>query len=357
MLKSIRLKKDRATARPKPIEGQLILEDGSHYNGIKIGSPNMEIGEVCFNTSMTGYQEIITDPSYAGQIINFTFPHIGNVGTNFDDDESRKPFAKGIIINCDISDPSNYRSILHLDLWLKKNNIDAFYSKEKLDENQLKNFFHRVKNKEVNGANITVPFKKSVIPYLDELSIEAECTQSVNTVYLNNDKIIGHNTDTSGFELAIKESGFDVNNKKILILGAGGVVPSIIYALNRMKAFEITICNRTKSRAEDMKTLFNDLIVMNWGEVSDFDMIINATSIGLNEDDNFEIDFTKVGNNKFFYDVIYNPSETNFLKEAKVNGNKTENGRMMFIYQAHQSFALWNKVLPKIDEETIEILK
>jgi len=123
MLKSIRLKKDRATARPKPIDGQLILEDGSHFNGIKIGSPNMEIGEVCFNTSMTGYQEIITDPSYAGQIINFTFPHIGNVGTNFDDDESRKPFAKGIIINCDISDPSNYRSILHLDLWLKKNNV------------------------------------------------------------------------------------------------------------------------------------------------------------------------------------------------------------------------------------------
>ena len=123
MLKSIRLKKDRATARPKPIEGQLILEDGSHFNGIKIGSPNMEIGEVCFNTSMTGYQEIITDPSYAGQIINFTFPHIGNVGTNFDDDESRKPFAKGIIINCDISDPSNYRSILHLDMWLKKNNV------------------------------------------------------------------------------------------------------------------------------------------------------------------------------------------------------------------------------------------
>ena len=123
MSKTIRLKKDRATARSKPIEGQLILEDGSYFNGLKIGSPNMEIGEVCFNTSMTGYQEIITDPSYAGQIINFTFPHIGNVGTNLDDDESKKPFAKGIIINCDISDPSNYRSILHLDAWLKKNEV------------------------------------------------------------------------------------------------------------------------------------------------------------------------------------------------------------------------------------------
>jgi carbamoyl-phosphate synthase small subunit len=123
MSKSVRLKKDRASARPKHIEGQLILEDGSYFNGIKIGSPNMEIGEVCFNTSMTGYQEIITDPSYAGQIINFTFPHIGNVGTNHEDNESKKPFAKGIIINCDISDPSNYRSILHLDAWLKKNKV------------------------------------------------------------------------------------------------------------------------------------------------------------------------------------------------------------------------------------------
>ena len=123
MAKSFRLKKDRATTRPKPIEGQLILEDGSRFNGVKIGSSNMEIGEVCFNTSMTGYQEIITDPSYAGQIINFTFPHIGNVGTNLDDNESSKPYAKGIIINCDISDPSNYRSILHLDAWLKKNNV------------------------------------------------------------------------------------------------------------------------------------------------------------------------------------------------------------------------------------------
>tara|TARA_B100000073_G_scaffold345817_1_gene355727 strand:+ start:347 stop:1495 length:1149 start_codon:yes stop_codon:yes gene_type:complete len=123
MVNSNRLKKDRATARPKPINGRLILEDGSIFDGIKIGSPNMEIGEVCFNTSMTGYQEIITDPSYAGQIINFTFPHIGNVGTNLDDNESKKPFARGIIINCNISDPSNFRSMLHLDAWLKKNNV------------------------------------------------------------------------------------------------------------------------------------------------------------------------------------------------------------------------------------------
>ena len=105
-----------------------------------------------------------------------------------------------------------------------------------------------------------------------------------------------------------------------------------------------------------IKKTFNDITVQKWGDIPEFDIVINATSVGLNKE-NFDLDLNKFGNNKFFYDVIYNPNETNFLKEAKVNGNKTENGRMMFIYQAHQSFALWNKVLPKIDEETIEILK
>ena len=123
MSKTIRLKKDLSSTRPKPISGKLILEDGTVFAGIKIGFKGSSIGELCFNTSMTGYQEIITDPSYAGQIINFTFPHIGNVGTNFDDNEAQKSFAKGVIINCDISDPSNFRSIQHLDTWLKKKRI------------------------------------------------------------------------------------------------------------------------------------------------------------------------------------------------------------------------------------------
>jgi len=120
---SKRLKKDRAFARSKPISGELILENGSVFKGFAIGAKKSVVGELCFNTSMTGYQEIISDPSYAGQIINFTFPHIGNVGTNIEDNETYKPFVNGIIINCDISEPSNFRSIKHLDLWLKKNDI------------------------------------------------------------------------------------------------------------------------------------------------------------------------------------------------------------------------------------------
>jgi carbamoyl-phosphate synthase small subunit len=101
----------------------LILENGTCLKGFGLGYQGTATGEVCFNTSITGYQEIISDPSYAEQIINFTFPHIGNVGTNKQDHESDKIWTKGIILNTEITDPSNYRSLKHLDLWLKKNKI------------------------------------------------------------------------------------------------------------------------------------------------------------------------------------------------------------------------------------------
>jgi len=240
--------------------------------------------------------------------------------------------------------------------WLKENNIDAVYDKKKLDENELKNIIFEVKEEKINGINVTVPFKKAVIPFLDELSPEAKDTQSVNTIYFQNGIIIGHNTDIAGFELAIKYAKYNISNKKILILGAGGVAPSIIYSLKKMKASKITLSNRTKEKAENLKKLFEDLEIIDWGETTEFDMIINATSIGLNNEDEIKIDFSSIGSNKFFYDVIYNPRETSFLKKAKLFGNKTENGKMMFIYQAHQSFTLWHKKMPKIDDETIKFL-
>ena len=118
---SVYLKKDNLK-KINPT-GILVLEDGSFFQGFGFGFEGITTGEVCFNTSITGYQEIITDPSYAGQIINFTFPHIGNVGTNIEDNESNEIWARGVIFNTDITTPSNYRSMKHLDAWLKKNKI------------------------------------------------------------------------------------------------------------------------------------------------------------------------------------------------------------------------------------------
>ena len=240
--------------------------------------------------------------------------------------------------------------------WIRENGINGIYDKKKLNENDLKEFFLKIRNKEINGANITVPFKRDVIPYLDQLSFESEKTQSVNTVYLKNDKIIGHNTDIDGFELAIKDVNYDVKGKKVLILGAGGVVPSVIFALYKMGVLSITISNRTKTKAENLKNLFKDLEVVDWNEISDFDMIINATSIGLKKEDRLNLDFSKFQNGEFFYDVIYNAKETNFIKDGKNLGKKTENGKKMFIYQAAKAFKIWHGIEPKIDKQVIGLL-
>ncbi len=101
----------------------LIFPDGSCFYGYGIGKKATTTGEICFNTAITGYQEILTDPSYSGQIINFTFPHIGNIGTNSKDIESQNPRACGLIIREPITNPSNYRSESHLNEWLIKNNL------------------------------------------------------------------------------------------------------------------------------------------------------------------------------------------------------------------------------------------
>ena len=240
--------------------------------------------------------------------------------------------------------------------WLKENNIDAIYDKKKIEEKNLQNIISEVKEKKINGINVTVPFKKTVIPYLDKLSPEAEQTQSVNTIILSNDDLVGHNTDIFGFDKAIKNLNFDMQGKKIFILGAGGVVPSIIFALNKMNVSEITISNRTRQKADDLKSQFKKLNVIDWGILPKFDVIINATSIGLNKEV-INLNFSNVGENKLFYDVIYNPIETNFLKEGKKLGNKIENGKLMFVYQAYESFKLWHGISPKINEETLHILK
>ena len=111
----------------KKFSGLLLLEDGTAWDAIGFGNEGFGIGELCFNTSMTGYQEIISDPSYAEQIITFTFPHIGNVGTNSDDNESLKPMATGIITRAKPTEPSNWRNELSFDLWLRRNNITGIY--------------------------------------------------------------------------------------------------------------------------------------------------------------------------------------------------------------------------------------
>jgi shikimate dehydrogenase len=239
--------------------------------------------------------------------------------------------------------------------WIKKNNLKASYDKKLLKENEIQQIILDIREEKIHGLNITVPFKKKIIPFLDILSNEAKSSQSVNTVYKNGDKIIGDNTDIDGFKNGLETTSQIIKNKEAFILGSGGVVPSIIIALKKMLISKIYLSNRTKSKALELKKLFPEIEVVEWGKVPSFDIIINATSVGLNEKEEIDIDYKNVSKNKFFYDVTYNPEETKFLRRAKRFGAQTESGKMMFIYQAQKAFFTWHKILPKVDSETLNL--
>lgn len=120
-------KQDSSTWAEPKATAVLVLADGTVLEGFGLGATGQAVGEVCFNTAMTGYEEILTDPSYAGQIITFTFPHIGNVGTNEEDIETinlaATPGARGVVLHTAITEPSNYRATRHLDQWLKSRGV------------------------------------------------------------------------------------------------------------------------------------------------------------------------------------------------------------------------------------------
>ncbi len=253
-----------------------------------------------------------------------------------------------------IGNPIEHSLSPHLhNYWIKENNLDAVYDKRRLNENDIESIIKEIRNDKITGINVTIPFKTIIIPFLDQLTPVAEKTRSVNTIFKKNNKIIGDNTDVGGFEQGLKHINFSLKNKKVFILGAGGVVPSIILALKGLGVSKIVLSNRTKEKAVNLKKIYSDIEIINWGEMTDFDMVINATSLGLKKNDEIHFDYNKAGSNKLFYDIIYNPAETNFLKKAKLSGNKTENGKMMFIYQAQLAFKIWHDILPKINKNLL----
>mgnify|MGYP001365659513 CR=1 FL=1 len=148
------------------------------------------------------------------------------------------------------------------------------------------------------------------------------------------------------------DEGFDAKNKQALVLGAGGVSTSVILALKNLGIPKITLMNRTKDKALNIKQMFDGIEVREWGEKINFDIVVNCTSLGLNNEE-IGIDLNDA-KGKIFYDIIYKP-KTKFLTNAEKN-NKTINGKMMFIYQAQKSFEIWHGVLPKIDQKVIGLI-
>ena len=185
--------------------GVLVLENKKVFKGIGIGYEGEATGEVCFNTSLTGYQEIISDPSYAGQIINFTFPHIGNVGTNREDIESDKIWTRGVIFNSEITDPSNYRAFLHLDAWLKKNKIVGLTG---LDTRSLTNFI-----RDKGAPKGTIAFSKKQKFNISKLTNTTSKWSGLKNLDLAKEVSTPKNYIWKGFKTWKKKDGF-VKNKK-----------------------------------------------------------------------------------------------------------------------------------------------
>ena len=261
--------------------------------------------------------------------------------------------------------------LLH-NYWFKKYRfLDSIYEKKKVEKKDLKKIVEQIKNDEVKGVNVTVPFKREIFNFIDTATHEAQFTKSVNTLVKENEKVVGYNTDQQGFEISLEENDWDCKDKKILIIGAGGVAPSILSTFIKVDGAEkIYLSNRTRSKAEELKKFWDKALgiyqmkkdtieVIDWEKKSELcDLIINTTSVGLTKDEKLNFDFSDYNNKKdvLFYDLIYNPKETNFLKDARIRGNRTINGKMMFLWQAHLAFKMWTGVSPKIDEEVIKLL-
>ena len=150
--------------------------------------------------------------------------------------------------------------------WIKQNNLNATYDKKLVNNEKIKEIIEDLKNEKVYGINVTVPFKKAVIPFLNKLTSTALETDSVNTIFKKGNQIIGDNTDVDGFRLALNHINFDMKGKSALILGAGGVAPSIISALNKLGTSNIFLSNRTKEKAETLRKKYRELKIINWEE-------------------------------------------------------------------------------------------
>lgn len=252
--------------------------------------------------------------------------------------------------------------IMH-NYWFKKYKINAEYELLEIDKSEIQNVINKIKSKEIKGINVTLPYKNFIIPFLTKTINDANETHSVNTVMLdNNNNLIGENTDVFGFQAAyLKSIPNQANKKKVLILGAGGVAPSIILALLKSNISDISLSNRTFEKSLFLKKKFKNLNVVKWDDcskdINKFDIVINATSLGLNSNDKFTNDFSNFKKTLIYIDTIYNPAETKMIKYFKSNKIKTFNGLNMFIYQGQKAFYLWNKINPEVDDELLELLE
>ena len=245
--------------------------------------------------------------------------------------------------------------------WFGKNKINAEYKKLKIDQKQIKKILDKIRKKQIEGINVTIPFKNSVLKYLDILEGDAKKTSSVNTIYLRKQNLIGDNTDVYGFAFGILKK-IKSKIKAAGIIGAGGVTSSIILALIKKGVRKIYITNRTFSKLKVFKKKFRGIIFpVRWNEhlkvFREVQILINVSSLGMQGQKDLKFDFSIFNNKINVVDIVYNPENTKFLRGARRYGHKTFSGLDMFVYQAQKAFYIWNKKKPKITNDIYKKLR
>ncbi len=227
--------------------------------------------------------------------------------------------------------------------------IDAEYKLFPLKEEELGDFLKNASKNNICGLNITVPYKEKVIPSLDSLSQEAKLIGAVNTIKVNN-KLEGFNTDGEGFIRHLKDLGFLAADKTIAVIGAGGASRAICVYLAKESPKRISIYDIDKLRAtgliKHLQDNFSDIVFNRVDSVTDLniqesDLLVNASSNGMNDSDSLLLDSKEINSKILVYDLIYNPSQTKLLAMAKVRGARVANGLGMLLYQGVAAFELW----------------
>jgi len=250
--------------------------------------------------------------------------------------------------------------LLH-NYWFKKNKLNYKYKKLKINQSAIKNILNRIRRKEIEGLNVTIPFKKNIIKFLDILKGDSLKTLSVNTVYLEKKKLIGDNTDVYGFSEGILKR-IKTRIKVAGIIGAGGVTSSIILSLIKRGVKKIYITNRTFSKLKIFKKRFKNIVhLVKWNKSTEIfgevQILINVTSLGMIGCKDLRFDFSIFNKKINVVDIVYNPENTRFLKDAKKHGHRIYTGLDMFVYQAQRAFYIWNKKKPKITTDIYKKLR
>ena len=250
--------------------------------------------------------------------------------------------------------------IIH-NSFFQSNNLEGYYTTLNVNSNDLKTILHTLRKLNFRGANVTIPHKTDIIPYLDSLDSLSNSVNAVNTVLYENEKLIGYNTDVEGFMKPLRKNIQRFDNKKAVILGSGGASKAVLYGLINANCKELIILNRTIENARQIVTNLDSDIpischVLNQKTIdslSDVDIMINTVPL---HKTNTILDFHSNLGIKLAYDLEYLPKETNFIKQMQSLNADLIYGYEMLLSQAKLSFQIWTGILPNDDSIDGKIL-